>query len=138
PPTLVLLLSPCASPPSLHSFPTRRSSDLCRVSFGLVALHECHDDLGSRLGHGFDRLRNRVVLIAGNNALNGGDFGVVSSNRRQRVYTRCFQGGNRAAGSTVIGGHHACYLSAIFRDLTGHPILGLLRVPIRRIVFGQN
>ena len=91
-----------------------------------------------RPGDDLARLRDRVVLIAGDDELQCCCGRIVARHRRHRIDAGGLERGDRAAAGAVVCGYNADDLFAEARDLAGCPLLGLRRRPVRRVVFREQ
>src|SRR4051812_19849747 len=107
-----------------------------RAAAGLLALQQVVGQLRGRLGLGLDRLVDRHVLVAREDALDRGQLGVLAGDRpRGRLHAVALHRRDRAARGAVVGGvdaHEAALADGGDRLL--HLGLGLVRAPVRRVV----
>src|SRR3954453_9060410 len=101
-----------------------------------LALHERHGQARRALGLGLDRLVDGHVLVAGEDALDAGELGVLAGRRpRGRGDALALHRGDRAAGRAVVGRVDADEAVLADRgDRLLHLGLRLVRAPVGRVV----
>src|SRR5829696_6407662 len=95
--------------------------------------------LGGDLRLGLDGLVHGHVLVAGEDALDAGELGVLPGHGRDRVDARAAHGGDGAAGRAVVGGVDADEaVGPEAGDGLLHLRLGLVSAPVRCVVLGAD
>src|SRR5665811_1697271 len=101
----------------------------------VFAGHQLHRNLGGLVGFDLDRLVDRHVLIAGDDALDRGQFCVLSGDRRKVLHTSRTKRGDDAACLTVVGRIHAGQIRRIdIIELAARELLRVFRTPVRVVV----
>src|SRR6476659_6839952 len=103
-----------------------------------VGLGHGHGRVGGVGGLGLDRLAGGHGLVTGEDALDGGELGVLAGHRRQRVDAATLEGGDGATGGAVVGGVDADQTGLDRGELALHPGLGLVRAPVGGVVLGGD